>query len=132
LQVKESRIPHALWIGAAFTSNDLVAFQVGDGFGGVSVFLPVGILVQPHPLVSFAVRSGYRYIRWNVVEEHFVPLSVDLTFTVGRVDLGFTATVLGLVHASANGLPPGVDFAITTQGFWNEIQRYDFFVMSRF
>jgi hypothetical protein len=125
--------------GAALTSNDLLAVQASTNALGLSVFVPIGLLIQPHRIVSLALRSGYRFIFWRVfgaggtVEEHLVPIAFDLTFNVARrVDLGFTATILGLVSANRYALPPGTDFFISMWGPWRGIQRYDFFAAARF
>jgi hypothetical protein len=128
--------PGQQWIGAALTSNDVFAMQANADLVAGSVFLPIGLLIQPHPLISFAFRSGYRFLfsrrGSGTVEEHFIPLAADLTFNISRrVDVGFTATVLGLVDAR-HELPPGTDFFISVRGQWWEIQRYDLFVAARF
>jgi hypothetical protein len=125
------------WSGA-FASNDVLALFATSSLVNGSVLVPFGLLIQPHPIVSFGGRAGYRYAFFRsssgpTLHYHFVPVAFDLTITVGQsVDLGFTATILGPVSNDQRSLPPGVYFLIPPTSYWREFQSYDFFVAARF
>jgi hypothetical protein len=134
--------------GAALFSNDVFTLQVfcapvGTGGGCVNVVegalhLPFGVLIQPHPIVSFAVRTGYRLVFQTAsfggastsVTEHFVPLAFDLTFCIARIiDLGFTAFLHGFITGSGTGAG-GIN--INIRGGYADLQRYDVWMALRF
>jgi hypothetical protein len=92
-----------------------------------SLYLPLGLLIQPHPIVSFAARTGYR-LQFQHSEStapskatsdlmlHFVPLAFDVVFDVVHVvDLGFTATIVGFLSGggSASGMSPTIPISLS-------------------
>jgi hypothetical protein len=125
------------FLGAVVTSTDLLAIQT-DAFGlNLSAFAQIGLLVQACSVLSLSVKAGYRFLLWRGgvnVEQHFVPVAGDLVFNVRRrVDVGFSATILGLVATRGlEAFGPGIDLLISSLGPWRGIQRYDFFVAARF
>jgi hypothetical protein len=134
--------------GVVTESNDIIALQAfnppGDNSTVVvgSFFLPVGVLFQPHPIVSLSARTGYR-LQFNSQSagsvtvtqvRHFIPLGFDLAFNIAhRFDVGFTATIAGFVSGKQSQAGPGVpNQNDTISGNYADNQRYDFWVAARF
>lgn len=95
--------------------DDLVTLRLSSFSDGVAEYrLPLGILYQANDNFSFAVRSGFR----REGSADFVPLGLDLTYAVSRIDLGVTADVAGQVSPS-NGLGY---FDVTTFRLWAQLR----------
>jgi hypothetical protein len=69
-----------------------------------SMFLPVGLLVQPHERISLGVRTGYRLLFSHVSGNdgttlvHYVPLAFDVVVSpLRQLDIGFTAQIQGRI-----------------------------------
>jgi hypothetical protein len=72
--------------------------------------LPVGVLYQVNPYVALVGRTGIR----NQGSAYFVPLGVDATVSVSRLDVGVTLDLAGQVSPS-NG--NGYFDLLTVRGF---------------
>ena len=80
--------------------DDLVILRFNSFSDGISEFrLPLGILYQANENFSVAFRSGFR----REGGEYNVPLGLDLTYAISRIDIGVTANVAGHVSPS-NGI----------------------------
>lgn len=89
--------------------DDLFSFRAGHG--SISEFrLPVGVLYQLNPYVALVGRTGIR----NQGSAYFVPLGVDATISVSRLDFGVTLDLAGQVSPS-NG--NGYFDLLTVRGF---------------
>lgn len=111
----------ALYESLPLLPGDFFTFFVLPGDNGASpaylgsFTLPIGFLVQPHPVVAIGVRTGYRMQftggggSTQATLNHFVPLAFDLVVTpIKQLDLGFTATLWGLVAGdSTTVMAPG-------------------------
>lgn len=134
----------AAYGGTSFSaSSDLFTLQVfdaGSNTTGVigSLLVPLGILIQPHPVFSLGVAAAYRLTFTTetggssstpTTLQHSVPLKFDLTFTVARiVDLGFTALILGPIATQAGGTTK----TVSGSDYVSLLQKYDFWVAVRF
>ncbi len=84
-----------------------------------TMFLPMGLLVQPHDRISFAVRTGYRLTFAHAdgggsdYIGHYVPLAFDVVVNpIRQLDIGFTALIQGYVgdniaHSAGTTPAPG-------------------------
>ena len=89
--------------------DDLFSFRAGHG--SISeVRLPVGVLYQVNSYVAVVGRTGIR----NQGSAYFVPLGVDATVSVSRLDVGVTLDLAGQVSPS-NG--NGYFDLLTVRGF---------------
>ena len=86
-------------------------FSVRAGHGSISELrLPVGILYQVNSYVALVGRTGIR----NQGSAYYVPLGVDATVSVSRLDVGVTLDLAGQVSPS-NG--NGYFDLLTVRGF---------------
>jgi hypothetical protein len=89
--------------------DDLFSFFAGHG--SISEFrLPVGILYQVNPYVALVGRTGIR----NQDSAYYVPLGVDATVSVSRLDVGVTLDLAGQVSPSSGN---GYFDLLTVRGF---------------
>ena len=90
--------------------DDLFSFRAASG-GSVSEFrIPAGILFQLNPTVAFVGRTGFR----SQDSASFVPLGVDATVSVSRLDFGVTIDLAGQVSPSTGN---GYFDLLTVRGF---------------
>jgi hypothetical protein len=88
---------------SAVLSTDLFSVRVGGTDSTTySVFVPVGLLLQPHPMFALHIQTGPRLIFSNKSFTNLsAPLNVDAVVTPhSRVDVGVS---LGLNGALLNG-----------------------------
>jgi hypothetical protein len=111
----------SVYTTTALSSEDLLALAVVDfgGTVGTAIFggltLPLGLRVQPHDRISFAVRTAYRMTFTHNESSsntagrispptpllHYVPLSFDVVGNIIRqLDVGFTATLTGYIDST--------------------------------
>jgi hypothetical protein len=128
-------------------SSDLLVVQAGSvSVAGSSVdtvagalHLPIGIQVQPHPVIAFAVRTGYRLLFSHSqtsggtnadVVTHTVPLTFEaIAEIVQLVEIGFAATIYGVVGGSGN--IGTITVTVNGNNYAGE-QKYDFWIGGRF
>jgi hypothetical protein len=90
--------------------DDLFSFRAGSNGSISELRLPVGILYQVHPNVALVGRTGIR----SQDSATFVPLGVDATVSVSRLDFGVTLDLAGQVSPSSG---PGYFDLLTVRGF---------------
>jgi hypothetical protein len=107
--------------------NDLFSLFVADyGYAAGTViagslFLPVGVLIQPIERLALGLHTGFRL---NFTQSDrgselfmFVPLSVAATVTVVRqLDLGLATTFLGAVQAQLGGWADDISLGFFVTG----------------
>jgi hypothetical protein len=91
--------------GYLVASDDIITMTSGSFTSGNATFtstlwtfgLPVGILTQVHERIGLAVRTGFRVLRGDVLEnDTAIPFAFDLMTHVARpVDVGFTFELPG-------------------------------------
>jgi hypothetical protein len=118
---------HHYKFGDSIATQDLFTVGIWPGVGtGGAVHLPIGVLVQPHPVVAFGLRSGYRLTFLSASGGtatsfvHFVPVALDVIVSIGRhVDLAATAALVGTIGGD------------TSRGF-ADVRKFDLWVVVRF
>ncbi len=112
-QFVADRFGDSIYGGSTLLSGDLLTMVVISANGGTHAFgtltLPIGVLFQPHAVIALGVRTAYR-MSFEIGDgalsglQHYVPLAFDAVVSVvGRLDIGFTATLSGFVGNSRGG-----------------------------
>jgi len=65
-------------------SSDILFFQFGDATA-IGLNIPVGLLIQPHPMFAAEVRTGFSLVHTDAADTKFVPLVFDF---IGNVNAG--------------------------------------------
>src|SRR5262249_33294111 len=111
-----------------------------------SLYLPIGLLVQPHPRVALAVRTGYRvafsqpaFVSNAPLEptptgesyQHFVPLDLELVVSpLRQLDLGLRAQLQGRVGQSGDLGNTTLPLGAWPLG-WSEVRQFTLWVTYR-